>query len=90
MPKRPKGQKRRAEVSGIPLSFWGDRRKQVKAGLAQEQKNLEDFASGRLRMGQRSGDGPWRDVTEQWLEHHRRIIDTFESVLAALERGRAP
>ena len=79
-----------ASVSGTPLSLWYDRRRQIKAGLARERKNLEDFESGRLRMGQRSGDGPWRDVTKQWIENHRRIIDTFESVLAALEREKAP
>jgi hypothetical protein len=75
-----------ANPSGNSPSFWDDRRKQIEAGLAQERKRLQDFESGRLRMGQRSGDGPWRDVTEQWLERHKRIIATFESVLAALQR----
>ena len=37
-----------------------------------------------------TGDGPWRDVTQQWIENHRRIIETFESVLDALEREKAP
>src|SRR5262245_4835979 len=62
-----------ASVSGTPLSFWYDRRRQIKAGLARERKNLEDFESGRLLMGQRSGDGPWRDVTKQWIENHTRV-----------------
>jgi hypothetical protein len=70
-------------------SFWHDRRRQIKAGLAQERKNLEDFESGRLRMGRRSGDGPWRDVTEQWVGNQKRIITTFESVLDALEKAMA-
>jgi len=76
--------------SSPPLSFWYDRRRQIRAGLERERKNLGGYESGRLRMGQRSGDGPWRDVTQQWIENHRRIIETFESVLDALEREKAP
>ena len=76
-------------ASGTPVSFWYDRRRLIRAGLARERKNLEDFESGRLRMGRRSEDGPWLDITEQWVENHRRIIETFESVLDALEREKA-
>jgi hypothetical protein len=69
-------------VSGAPLWL-------IKAGLARERKNLEDFESGRLRMGRRSVDGPWQNVTEQWVTNQRRIIETFESVLAAFEKEKA-
>ncbi len=66
------------------LSSLEDRRKQIEDTVAQERKRLQDFTSGRFRMGKRSEDGPWLDVTEQWVERHKRLILTFESVLAAL------
>jgi hypothetical protein len=65
-------------------SLWDDRRKQIEDTLAQERMRLQDFTSGRFRLGKRSEDGPWLDVTEQWVERHKRLILTFESVLAAL------
>jgi hypothetical protein len=76
-----------ASASVVPLSI--SLRRAIKAGLARERENLEDFESGRRRMGERSEDGPWRDVTTQWIHNQKRIIETFESVLAALEREEA-
>ena len=64
-------------------SFWDDRRKQIEDSLAQERKRLQDFTSGRFRLGKRSEDGPWLDITEQWVERHKRFIAMFESILAA-------
>jgi hypothetical protein len=72
--------------SAIPaLSFWDDRRRQIEEGLAQERKRLQEFESGRVRVGERSEDNPWRDVTEQWVKRHKRLIATLESVLGALK-----
>jgi len=67
-------------------SFWHERCLQIKAGLARERQNLEEFESGRFRMGRRSGDGPWLDVTEQWVDNQKRIISTFENLLNSLEK----
>jgi hypothetical protein len=69
------------------LSLWEECRTQIEAGLAQERKRLQDFESGRLRVGQRSDDDPWRDVTEEWVKRHKRLIAMFESVLAALREA---
>jgi hypothetical protein len=60
-------------------------RRQVKVGLAQERQNLEEFESGRLQMAQRSEDGTWQDVTQRFVANQKRIIETFEDALAALE-----
>ena len=65
-------------------SLGDDRRKQIEDTLAQERKRLQDFTLGRFRLGKRSEDGPWLDITEQWVERHKRLILMFESVLAAL------
>jgi hypothetical protein len=66
-------------------SFWDDRRKQIEDSLAQERKRLQDFTLGRFRLGKRSEDGPWLDVTDEWVARHKRLILTFESILAALD-----
>jgi hypothetical protein len=64
---------------------WYKYRRQIRAGLARQRQNLEEFESGRLRMGQRSGDGPWLDVTEQFVYNQKLLISTFEDALTALE-----
>lgn len=64
-------------------SLSDDRRKLIEDTLAQERKRLQDFTSGRFRLGKRSEDGPWLDITEQWVERHKRLIAMFESILAA-------
>jgi hypothetical protein len=74
-----------ANPSDTSKPFWREHRRQIRAGLERERQNLEDFESDRMSMGRRSGNGPWRDVTKQWVEHQRRIIETFETVLTALE-----
>jgi hypothetical protein len=45
---------------------------------------LTKATSGRFRLGKRSEDGPWLDITEQWVERHKRLILTFESLLVVL------
>jgi hypothetical protein len=72
-----------ANPSGYPFSRHD--RRQIRAGLKRERQNLEDFESGRMSMGRRSGKGPWLDITKQWVDHQRRIVETFENVLTALE-----
>jgi hypothetical protein len=64
-------------------SLSDDRRKLIEDTLAQERKRLQDFTSGRFRLGKRYEDGPWLDITEQWVERHKRLIAMFESILAA-------
>jgi hypothetical protein len=43
-----------------------------------------------MRLGERRGDGPWLDVTEEWIAHHRHTIGTYEAILAALAKKELP
>ena len=70
----------------IPPSFWDDYQKRFEAELAQARKELAPLISGEKRLGERRGDEPWRDITEEWIAHHKRTIGTYEAILAALKR----
>jgi hypothetical protein len=70
----------------IPPSFWDDYRKRIEADLAQVRKDLAHLESGEMRLGERKVDGPWRDITEQWIKHYKHTIGTFEAMLAALNK----
>jgi hypothetical protein len=47
---------------------------------------LAPLISGEKRLGERRGDGPWRDITEEWIAHHKHTIGTYEAILAVLKR----
>jgi hypothetical protein len=72
---------------GIPPSFWDDYRKRYEAELDQARKDLAPLEAGEQRIGTRTGSGPWRDITQDWIEHHKRTIAKFEAILAALKKG---
>jgi hypothetical protein len=75
---------------GIPPAFWDDYQKRTEAELARARKDLAPLESGEMRLGERRGDGPWRDITEEWIAHHKRTIGTYEAILAALKRKELP
>ena len=72
---------------GIPPAFWDDYQKRIEAELAQARKDLAPLISGEKRLGERMGEGPWRDITQEWISHHNHTIGTYEAILAALKRG---
>ena len=69
---------------GPPLD---DYQKRTEEELARARKDLAPLISGEKRLGERRGEGPWLDVTEEWIAHHRRTIATYEAILAALAPG---
>ena len=71
---------------GVPPAFWDDYQKRIEAELAQARQELAPLISGEKRLGERRGDEPWRDITEEWIARHKHTIGTYEAILAALKR----
>jgi hypothetical protein len=70
---------------GIPPEFWDDYRKRYEAELEQIRKDLAPLESGEMRLGTRTGDGPWRDITQVRIADHKRTIAKYEAILTALK-----
>jgi len=60
--------------------------KRIEADLAQIRKDLEPLESGQMQLRERNGSGPWVDKTQEWIQHHKRTIATYEAILAALKK----
>jgi hypothetical protein len=75
---------------GIPPSFWEEYRKRIEADIADVRRDLAPLEAGEMRLGSRQGGEPWRDVTGEWIEHHKRTIATYEAILAALAKKELP
>jgi hypothetical protein len=59
---------------------------QTEARLAEIRKNLAPLESGQMRIGERTGGGPWRDITADWIAQDKRTIGIYEAILAALQK----
>lgn len=75
---------------GIPLSFWDDYKKQTEGNLAAARRDLAPLESGEMHLGERNGNEPWRDTTQEWVVRHKHTIGTLESILMALKRRGLP
>lgn len=52
--------------------------------------NREGIARGRFRLRKRPEGGPGLNVTDEWIARHKRLILTFDSVLAAIDSVAKP
>jgi hypothetical protein len=62
---------------------------QIEAELTREREDLAALKSGQIHIGERSGNGPWRDTTQAWIDQHKRIIATYEAILNAEKKRQA-
>jgi hypothetical protein len=69
-------------------SVWDDRIRQVEAELAQLKGYLAPLESGKVKLGSRTGNGPWEDITPQAIEQNKRVIQTYEAILADMKKRR--
>ena len=63
---------------------------QVEAQIKQLQEFLAPLESGGRRLGSRTDDGPWKDITEQAITRNKRVIATFQEILAVLKSKQVP
>jgi hypothetical protein len=75
-------------LTAIPSSFWDEYRAQIEEDLVESRRDLALLETGKLRFKQRMSDGPWRDVSQDWIAFHKDAIATCEARLAALKQGR--
>lgn len=68
------------------MTDWTEYRTRIEAELAEARKDLEPLENGTMTLGERQGSGPWRDVTAEWIAHHKRTISIYESILAAITK----
>jgi hypothetical protein len=52
----------------------------------RKRQDLAVLESGKVHIGERRGSKPWRDMTQAWIVHHKRIIATYEAILNAEEK----
>lgn len=67
---------------------WAAYAKGVQAELVQLRKDLEPLEAGTMTLGERFGNGPWRDVTQEAIERNRRAVATNEAILEDVLRNR--
>jgi hypothetical protein len=52
----------------------------------RKREDLAVLEAGKVHIGERRGSEPWRDMTQAWIVHHKRIIATYEAILNAEEK----
>jgi hypothetical protein len=73
------------------MTLWEEYARGIERDLAEIRKSLAPLELGEMRLGERSGTGPWRDVTRDMIAHHKRTIATYESILTVMKkRGDIP
>jgi len=55
----------------------------IEAELFGERADLAVLESGKVHIGEKRANEPWRDTTQAWTGHHKRIIATYEAILNA-------
>jgi hypothetical protein len=53
-------------------------RKQIDDWISFHEAEIEAIEAGRLRHQSKTGDEPWRDTTDQILNHHKRSKEIHE------------
>ncbi|WFU39203.1 hypothetical protein QA640_33260 [Bradyrhizobium sp. CB82] len=67
----------------MPVDLKADA-KDVDDQIKQIRDDLAPLEAGKLTIGEREGNGPWRDVTQDMIEHHKSSLRTYELILADL------
>jgi hypothetical protein len=69
-------------VMGEPLGLSKEHREDIERDLAEERRMLEAYASGRLNLRQGPAGGPMVEMTEDQINHSRRIVAMLEALIA--------
>jgi hypothetical protein len=64
---------------------------EIEDQIKQIHEDLAPLENGTMTIGEREGSGPWRDVTQETIEHRKSSLRTYALILADLreqiERG---
>ncbi len=71
------------------MSMWQDYLARVQKDLEQLRADLAPLVGGEMKLRERLGNGEWRDVTQDQIDHLNRVIDTYERIAEAI-RKRVP
>jgi len=58
----------------------------VEKTIADLLRDNDLMKSGQIKMQSKSGDEPWRDVTQELIARNKRIISTHRTILAGVEK----
>ena len=72
------------------MSICDDYRREVEAEIAALKKYLALLESGKLTLGEREGNGPWRDTTQEAMARDRQTIRVYENILEQIKKGKSP
>jgi hypothetical protein len=69
--------------------------RQIEADLKQIREALALLESAQMHLSAREmsaqeSNSPWRNVTQRWIAHQKRMIATYETILAALRKKEEP
>lgn len=56
--------------------------KNIEGQIKQIQDDLAPLEAGKMTIGEREGNRPWRDVTQDMIKHHKSSLQTSELILA--------
>lgn len=69
---------------------WVEYARGVEADIAKIKEYLTPLEAGEMKLGSREGDGPWRDVTQNAIDRERRVLQTYERILASVRAKEKP
>jgi hypothetical protein len=67
---------------------WEEYARGVEANISQLKKDLAPLEAGEMTIGERRGDGPWRDVTVEAIARNKKAIATYEAILKDVRTNR--
>ena len=72
------------------MSVWGDHIRKIETELAELRTHVTLLESGKVKLGERRDNSPWVDITQRAIDRNKRVIETYEAILAALKKGQTP
>ena len=64
-------------------------RKRVQESISELKRDIEVLQSGQITLRSKDGDGPWVDATPEAIARDKRVLGTYEMILADIERRMA-
>jgi hypothetical protein len=59
--------------------------KGIEEQLKPIREDLAPLEAGKMTIGEREGNAPWRDVTRDMIKHHNSSLQTYELISSNLQ-----